>query len=323
MEASPAATPGAPRPEPLATSATSGRPVAIDLADGHGEELRRWVEGVLGWQVVDHPTSRLVPPTVHLLGPQAQPPDDGVPRILVVTATSDPSAVIEACRRLHPQAGLTWPAQQDALPTIVEQVAGTSGDPRNDRLLLRVGGVAGGVGTTTVVLALAGLSAWQGRRSLATVRGDAPVADLPVVPAAATAALDLWSRLPGVPGVPACRAVRLGDPQPAAEPADPSIDLAVFDEGVATDVDVAVCRPDAAALERLPTTTAAAIVVIGGGPLRPPQLREATGGRPTILLPWSTRVARAALHRRVPGSLPGTWLRRLRPLLPEVASATT
>ncbi len=300
---------------------TAGRPVAIEVGAPHEESLRRWVEGVLGWQVVDQLTSRLVPPTVHLVGPRAEPPDDGVPRILVLDQDSAPGSVVAASRRLRPVAGLTWPQQRDELERVVEEVVAVPVSVRSDRQTLRVGGVAGGVGTTTVVLGLAGLGGWQGCRTLAAVRGDVPADDLPVVTSEATAAADLWSRLPALPGVATCRAVRVADPAPVAEPCDPVIGFAVLDHGVDVDTDVVVCRRDAAALEHLPTTTAAAIVVVGTGPLPLGDLRAATGGRPTILLPWSMRVARAGLQRRVPAALPGAWLRRLLPLLPELHRA--
>jgi hypothetical protein len=296
---------------------TAGRPVAIDLGPKLDEPIRRWTEGVLGWQVVDTLTGRLVPPTAHLLGIDADPPDDGVPRILVLEEASEPEAIVAACQRLRPTAGLTWPRQRDDLLALVSRVVAFPPDRQVDRRILRIGGVAGGVGTTTVALALAGLAGWQDRRTLAAVRGDAPAAGAPVVTSEAIAATDLWSRVPALPGVPAARVVRVSDPSRLTEPRDPAIEFAVLDHGVDVDTDVVVCRPDAAALEQLPATTAAAVVVVGAGPLRVQDLREAAGGRPAILLPWSSRVARAGLRRRVPASLPGSWLRRLRPLLPD------
>lgn len=295
----------------------AGRPVAIEVGSPHGEQIRRWVEGVLGWQVVDSATGRLVPPTAHLVGPHTDPPEDGVPRILVLDEDDDTTSVVAACQRLDPAAALTWPGERDALARVVDEVVSVPGEARGDRHVLRVGGVAGGVGTSTVALALAGLAAWQGWRTLAALRGDAPASDLPVVASGAIATADLWSRLQPLAGVPSCRAVRVGDPGTVVDPRDPAIRLAVLDHGVDTDTDIIVCRLDAAARERLPATTAGAIVIVASGPLPPKALRDAVGGRRTILLPWSARVARAGLHRRVPASLPGAWLRRLIPLLPE------
>jgi hypothetical protein len=295
----------------------AGRPVAINVGPPHEESLQRWVEGVLGWQVVDQQTSSLVPPTVRLLGIDAETPQDGVPRILVLEQDVDPPVLLAAGRRLQPAAAIVWPRERDGLQEVVRRAVERPVTVEGARHVLRIGGVAGGVGTTTVALAVAGLGAWGGIPTFVTVRGDAPATDLPPVTAEATAAVDLWARLRPLPGVPGCRAVRIADPAPAADPQDPGIGLAVFDLGVDTDADVVVCRRDAAALEALPTTTAAAIVVVDAGPVPLRPLREATGGRPTILLPWSTRVARAGLHRRVPGSLPGAWLRRLVPLFPD------
>jgi hypothetical protein len=299
------------------TTPSAGRPVALEVEPEHDEPLRRWIEGVLGWQAVDRTTSRLVPPTVHLVGLEGDPPDDGVARVLILPEDADPRGVVAACTRLRPVTGIVWPRQREDLARVVEQVAAGSVRLRSHRHVVRVGGVAGGVGTTTVVLALAGLVGWQDRRTLAVVRGDTPAADVPVVSPEAVGAADLWSRLRGLPGVPAARAVRVAGPAPAAEPRDPTIEFAVLDHGVDTDTDVVVCRPDAAARERLPGTTAGAVVVMGPGPLRLPELRAAAGGRPITVLPWSSRVARAGFRRRVPTSLPGAWLRCLLPLLPQ------
>lgn len=291
------------------------RPVSLNLEDGHHEQVRRWVEGVLGWQVVDEQISALVPPTAHLLGPTAPVPRDTTPRILIVADTTPAELILEACHRLRPHASLVWPGQHDQLESIVarctRQVVGT--DPGLRRL--RIGGVAGGVGTTTVSLAVAGLAAWRGSRTLAVVRGDVPAKPAMLLTAEAVTAPDLWSRLEDVPGVPDLRVVQMPVSAAAASPTDPAIDLAVADQGVDLDCDVAVCRPDAAARERLSSTTAAVVVVVGTGPLRPTELREAAGGRAVLDLPWSFRVARAGLHRRVPVSMPGAWLQRLRTLL--------
>ncbi len=296
---------------------TPARPVAVDLPRAQTEEVRRWVEGVLGWQLVDGSTAQLVPPTVRLIGPDAPVPNDRVPRILLLPPGGSAEAAAVAAIRTGAVDVLVWPEERDRLAQVVAEVVDRPVARSEGRRIVRIGGVSGGVGTTTVVLALAGLAGWRGTRSMAALRGHVPVAGLPTVPAAAVAAPDLWARLPQPPGTQSLRAVRVADPDRIATPTDPAIELAVLDQGVDVDVDVVVCRPDAAALERLSATTAAAIVVVGSGPVTPRELGRVAAGRRGIHLPWSARVARAGRYHRVPGSLPGTWVQRLRPLLPD------
>lgn len=293
------------------------RPVAIDLPRAQAEAVRRWVEGVLGWQPVDGSTARLVPPTVRLIGPASPSIDDAVPRVLLVPGDTGPADAATAAIRTGATGVIAWPDDRERLAEVVADAVGRSVVRADDRRVVRIGGVAGGVGTTTVVLGLAGLAGWRGLPALAALRGDAPVAGVTVVPAEATSAADLWNRVTTPPGTRELRAVHIADPAPIAVPTDPTIGLAVLDHGVDLDVDVVVCRPDAAALERLPSTTAAVIVVVGSGPVSPRELAAVAGGRRGIQLPWSVRVARAGRHRRVPGALPGAWLRRLEPLLPD------
>lgn len=306
---------------PEASSADDGlpRPVAIDLPRPDADAVRAWVEGVLGWQSVDATTARLVPPTVRLVGPDAPPSDDPIPRVLLLPPTVTATDAAASTIRARAAAALVWPDERDRLAQVVAGVVDRPSARSDDRRVLRVGGVSGGVGTTTVVLALAGLAGWNGTASLAALRGDAPVAGLPIVPAAAIADPDLWSRLPEPPGTQALRAVRIADPSPIATPTDAAIGLSVLDHGVDVDVDVVVCRPDAAALEGLVSTTAAVVVLVGSGPVTPRDLARVTGSRRGIHLPWSARVARAGRYRRVPAGLPGAWLRRLAPLVAEAS----
>jgi hypothetical protein len=113
----------------------------------------------------------------------------------------------------------------------------------------------------------------------------------------------------------------VADQQPLPEPISGDLEVAVLDVGVGTDVDVLVCRADAAGLEAAAATTAAAVVVVGDGPASAAAVRRACGGRRRLALPRSARVERAGLHRRVPGALPGSWLRALRPLVPTALPA--
>jgi hypothetical protein len=176
---------------------------------------------------------------------------------------------------------------RDQLPEVVDGLlrrpTWRAAGPR----VLRVGGAAGGVGTTTVALALAGLLGWQGDGTLALVRPPAAVPALRVVPGEAVGAADLWARADELPAVPRGRVLGIvGGEVPV--PADPRIVAAVIDAGVDDDVDVLVCRPDAAGLAGLAATTAAAVVLVGPGRRRPRT--------------WCGRLAAAGGRRAVVGT---------------------
>jgi len=103
-------------------------------------------------------------------------------------------------------------------------------------------------------------------------------------------------------------------------PADADIDpapasLVIRDTGVTEDVDVLVLRRDAAGVAALRDAVAAVVVVVDHGlaPIR--AVRAAAGNRRVVSVPWSARVARAAIVERVPAGLPGAWLRALAPAL--------
>jgi hypothetical protein len=135
-------------------------------------------------------------------------------------------------------------------------------------------------------------------------------------------ATDLFERATPLPGVPGARAVMPSAPvAPGADLGAAGADFVVVDAGRSAEGDVLVCRPDRAALERLAATAAGAVVVNGQGAASPRAVLRAAGGRRLLTLPWSTRVARAGLAGRVPGSLPGSWLRRLAPLAPRPPDA--
>jgi hypothetical protein len=296
-------------------------PVELDLRGRHAEGVRAWVEGTLGWQPVAGATAGLVPAAVVLrdLGSSCVPGGGpAVPCVLLVDDDASPLRSGEVVAAMQPDAIVAWPSGRDRLIEVVDDVLARP--RRSDPIgsVLRIGGSAGGVGTTTVTLALAGLAAWGGAATLAAVRGSG--LSSPIVPAASLEGLGVWARAEPLPGVPGARAVRLVDHVEAPATTDPEIKMLVLDGGVDPEVDVLVCRPDAAALEMLAVTTAAAVVVMGEGAAALKDLRRAAAGRRGILLPWSARVARAGLAGRVPAGVPGAWLRRLRPLLPDELS---
>lgn len=307
---------GRPTTAEVGADVPAALPVALDLRGRHADAARAWVEGVLGWQPVDAATGELVPPAVRLVD-HDEPPRPLGPTVPVVLLVDDDGPAGQVARLVHavaPDGVLAWPSARDELPPTVGRLVARPRARVGALRELRVGGAAGGVGTTTVTLALAGLLGWAGHATLAVVRPPAPVRDLPLVPAEALGATDLWGRAASLPGVPAGRVLGITGGA-VATPTDPAVEAVVVDAGVDDDVEVLVCRPDATGIDRLASTTAAAVVLVGDGPAPAAELARAAGGRRGIRLPWSARVARAALHGRVPSALPGRFLRRLLPVV--------
>jgi hypothetical protein len=320
------ATPGRQAPAAL--------PVALDLAADRAEAVRSWVEGVLGWQVVDGKDEDPVPAVLRLRdhrdlapaaadglggadGPMGQLPK--LPTVLLLPDGCDAVQAAATAAWLGPAAVLGWPSDRDRLSPVVAGLLETPRRREGSTARLIVGGSAGGVGTTTVALALGGLRAWNGTRTLAAVRGlGAPYRG---VPTAALGGGDLWSAADRLPGIDALRAVRLLDQGLVPEVTDRAIEAVILDVGADPDCDVLVCRPDAAGLAGLRVTPAGAIVLVGDGAVPGRVLASAVGGRPILRVPWSPRVARAGATGRLPAGLPGAWVRALRPLVTELDGA--
>jgi hypothetical protein len=314
------------RVDPLAPD-TSALPVALDLAGGHADNVRRWTEGVLGWQPIDPDTAELVPAAVRLVdlagsvvgrgtGRGTAGAGRAVPSVLLVADADAPVQAAEVAARERPDLVLAWPAAREGLHEAVTAMLAAERATGTEVRTLRIGGASGGVGTSTVALALAGLASWSGASTLVAVGHTAPVDGARVVSGAALAAPDLWRRASPLAGVPRARVVRIADTEPLPDPVAPELEVAILDAGVATDVDLLVCRADAAGLDAATATTAAAVVVVGEGPASAGAVRAACRSRQQVVLPRSARVARAGLHRRVPTALPGAWLRLLAPLVP-------
>ncbi len=315
-----------PGPDARTDATLAALPVALALAPHRVAGARRWLEGSLGWQAVEDAADAPVPPVMRLAdvagaaarglgGPEDQAAP--LPTLLLVGDDDPPALAADVGRVLRPAAVCRWPSERDAVPRLAAAALRAPRRVRRDGRVLRVGGLAGGVGTTTVVLALAGLSAWRGVPALAVVHGTAGVRGATPVPPDALSAPDLWARAAPLPGVGAGRAVHTGRGPASVTPADPRIGLAVLDAGVDAEADVVVCRPDAAAVARLPATTAGAVVVVGEGVLPVARLAALAGGRRVVVLPTSVRVARAVLRGQVPAGLPGRWLAALGPVLGE------
>jgi hypothetical protein len=291
-------------------------PVALEVRGQRSEALRRTIEGVLGWQLVDDLTASLVPPALRLADVTATR-RDGTPVVLLVGAEDDPRVAAEATFRLRPAAVVGWPATDEHLVAAASRAAAAPRTAAAVTATVRVGGAGGGVGTTTVASALAGLAAWRGATVL-LASGDAVLLPpgAPAIEPAALAAPDLFVRAAAVRGVVGARAVRTTGPVLDVALTDPTVGVAVLDVGVADEADVLVLRPDAAGLAALERTSAAAVVVTGAGPVPTRALAAAVGGRRRVDAPWSHRVARAALVGRVPAALPGSYVRALAGLVP-------
>ncbi len=297
-------------------------PVAIDLTGPQAPGLRRTVEGMLGWQVVDDATGHYMPAVVRFVAVDTPPSEHSGARMLVVAADDTTRGVAQAMAVHGARGAVDWPCDADVLAAAVDRIASRPVEPAAGRLL-RVGGVCGGVGTTTSAIALAGLVAWRGRTVLAVVHGDAPVPQVRQVPAGASGSPDLFARATRIDGVPGARIVRVESDRSDGfdVPVDDTIDLTVVDGSVDLDVDVLVGRPDRRLLEQVGRSTASTVIVNGTGPASPRDLLRVVQGRRVVRLPWSVRVARADLHRRVPASLPGSWLRELVPIAEHLAGA--
>ncbi len=305
-------------PRPAALSAV---PVALALGERHIGSVRRWLEGTLGWQAVDDDLDGPVPPTVRLVDLEGgmrlldSGRTDRLPTLLLVEDDDVPALAADVARRLQPAGVCRWPDGRDALPDLVARTLGARRHGVEGGRVLRIGGVAGGVGTTTVALALTGIAAWSGQRALAVVHGHAGVRDATPVPADAVVAPDLWSRATPLPGLTGARVVHTGSGVPSRPPTDRRVELSVLDVGTGPEADIVVCRPDRAAAEQLPVTMAGAVVVVGRGLLTPARVLELAGGRRVVHVPTSVRVARAVLRGHVPAGLPRSWLDALRPVL--------
>jgi hypothetical protein len=301
-------------------------PVALALGTRHVGSVRRWLEGTLGWQTVEDDLDAPVPPVVRLVDVDAAATRGlgsaagsthalELPTVLIVEDDDAPHVVAEVARTLAPLGVCRWPVERDLLPDLVSRALRAPRRSTRSGRTLRVGATAGGVGATTISLALTGIAAWGGRRALAVVHGQSGTRGATSVPPEALAAPDLWNRAAPVSGLAGMRVVHTGRIPPEVAPEDRRIDLAVLDVGTEADADIVVCRPDGAAAALLPSTMAGAVVVVGSGLLSVQRVAELAGGRTVVHVPSSARVARAVLRGHVPTGLPGTWLALLEGLV--------
>lgn len=312
-------------------------PVSVELPGALGQELTRFVEAEAGWQVVA-PAGPPLP--VLVLAAQPQP---GRPCVVVVAGRPTADDIREGllagaldvigwpegrARLLDVPLRFTEPAPRGPLPAV-----------------LRVVGTAGGAGTSTVALALAGLCAWSGRRTvvvggedLLALCGGAGWSGPGVAALQALgpggAAVEFPAVTRPVPGVRGLR-VLSGEGNALPEPTGWPVDVVVTDQRAALpppsphssivpaarssaaapkqgDALVVVTRPDGTARLAAGLARTAAVLVVGQGPLDRLGVRRVLGRSEDAWLPASARVARAGLLGRVPSSLPGTWVALLR-----------
>jgi hypothetical protein len=289
-------------------------PVALALPPRLRDEVAAFVETEGGWQVVGLDG----PPRPALV--IADAPLPGRASVVLVEGGCDPARLRAA---LHAGAidVVTWPAERGRLLAAPGRLAGST--TRGGPPVLAVAGTRGGVGTSTVALALGGLVAWAGRPTL--VVGDDDLLELcglgpwrgPGAPdIAALGAQDAPAEVAAlartVPGVPRL-AVLGGGTAGLAVTGWPGA-FVVIDAGTRLDPPPQlVCARAGAGLQRARAVDAP-VVLVGEGPLSAAAARRALGRRPAAHLPASARVGRAGVAGRVPAALPGTWLAAVRGL---------
>lgn len=269
-------------------------PVVVALPPPMQAAVTAWVEQDLGWQVVD-PAGAL--PAVLAL---SDAPCGALPWIAITAGVPDDTAVT-ALLTAGAEDVVEWPDGRGRIPLVATRVdVGRRAAPRGPQV--SVAGVAGGVGTSTVALAIGGLLAWGGA-SVLVVGGD-QMLGLAGLSRDASAAAG-HTAVVGVAGLSVAAAH--GDVAGAAWTGD----LVVVDDGprATQATTVVVTRPDAGL--RRARVLDRPVVVNGRSPLGPAEARRALGGAPLAHLAWSVRVARAGLGGRVPASLPGRWLAEL------------
>jgi hypothetical protein len=282
-------------------------PVRVQVDGRLHAELVAHLEGELGWQVTGGDE---LPAALALVDVGAPIPTD-VPSLLLVRDDDCPATAARTAPRAS--AVLAWPQDRDALSEMAHRAIGGA-TPAAGVLTVRVGGAAGGVGTSTILLALGGLVAWRDRPVLAVVSGDVPVPDVPLVDPGALSAHRTWDAAAVAPGVADLRVLVAG--RGARAPVEaPAGTVALVDDGVSTDVDLLVCTRDRAGVEALDSTSAAVAVVVDRGVVPAERFRRLTARGPRqVWVEHSVRVARAGAERHVPAGLPGRWLAPLQPL---------
>ena len=302
-------------------------PVEVDVAGDVRPELVSWLEGDLGWQVVAGGGA---------LSAQVVITDDAARATgAVLIVDSDMPAqrkamLLSTALRSGAVDVVEWPDERERLVTAVtrpDAVRGHAAGTGHDRWgssaprVLRVAGVCGGAGTSTVALALAGCAAWAGARAV-VAGGDDLLALCGLAPWAGPGTVEIATLPPHdagreigalsrpVPGVAGLRAIGGGGPVPAAATSEWPVDVVVLDNRSrveAADVVVGVVGPPL----RRSAQHRERILVRCSPVVGRRELAALLGGPPAGWIDDDPRVLRAGLAGRVPSALPGRWLRRL------------
>ena len=295
---------------------TSALPVAVCLPEPLAREVRAWMEAELGWQSVP-PEG---PPRPVLTLRESSAACAGA--VVVVDGVVGVDTVREALRAGAADV-ISWPEDRGRIPGLARQVAAvpvTEGPP-----VIVVAGTRGGVGTSTVALAVGALAAWSGR-TVVTVGEDGLLSLCGVGPWSGPGLEDVLAlgptegrhevpalacAVPGVGGLSVLGGDGAGTAVDMIGAFPWPADLVVVDAGVdIAHATLIVSAPDVRAARA--SERDVPLLVRGKGPLGPGQLKAVVGRRPVGWLPDSARIARAALGGRVPADLPGSWLRELR-----------
>lgn len=306
-------------------------PVSVDLPGMLGQEVVAFVEGEAGWQVV-HPGGPLAP-VLTITGQACD--------VACVVVTDGPPVPDQVRTALLAGAldVIGWPQDRQRLLEAPLRVRATSRRAPGPAEF-RVAGAGGGVGASTVALAVGGLVGWSGRPAI--VVGDDDLLALcgcepwsqPGAPEIAAldpadAAVEVAALARPVPGVEKLRV--LGGGAAGVDTAGWPADLVVMDlralgpaattlrpQVQETLADLVVARADHRLRTLAGTPAGMAVAVVDGGPLERRGARQLLGRPPVGWLPHSARVARAGLQGRVPAGLPGSWLAALRTTLERV-----
>lgn len=296
-------------------------PVAVTVDAAFGDEVVAWLEADLGCQVVAADGA---------LAPRLTVTDDpsaGSGTVVVIDpATPDDARVRVAQQALRAGASdvVEWPTERTRIVALLSRESDrrTTGRPydRHGVRVLRVAGATGGAGASTVALALAAWSSWAGARTmvvggddLLSLCGMAPWAGPGVDEIARLGTRDVAREIPAlaraVDGAGDLRALGGGTLDASWVEGWP-VDVVVADVGRAVvDADVVVAVPDrrlAGVAGRRRRTLVRAVDCVGRA-----EVRRLLGGPPRGWIEHDVRVARAGLQGRVPGALPGRWLKAL------------
>ena len=298
-------------------------PVQVDVREGLRSEVVAWVEGDLRWQVVTGDSA---------LAPQAIITDDphraagGVLVLAPDLPTDQRTRAATEAMRAGALDVVNWPDERDRLAAAVTRRTRSHDDrPAPVRAvsatrLLRIAGASGGVGTSTVALALAGWAAWSGARTV--VAGDDDLIALCGLGAwegpgtGEIAALDprdtgreVATLARAVDGVQNLHVIGGGGRHVAVTDEWP-VDMVIVDDRCQLDaadliVGVANRRLSWCAQYR------SRMLIRSGAGVGRREICRLLGGSPLGWVEQDARVLRAGLAGRVPSALPGRWVRDL------------